>query len=496
MRTTVVALALVTATVCSFVAYALRPLADDILLNFAGIHESLAKGSVFEVLSGWNFRPVGYRLWLTVEHAIVSPFTATGSRRYQLALHVVGGFVLLGASAVAAWGWRRARTSASRRSAIAFGAIVFIALAWSSKSVPLQAEEFAVVLTLVAWGLASDTRTAPFAALPAAVLLFAKGSTFLLVFVVLARVTTIHGLGSPTTRRFMITTAAIDLAAVVLLLIVAPSELRDLLESGVYQDSSRAFDPQTAGRILGGVWRYASQYPALYAGAIATLFLLADQPRPRRVDLAVGWLVALALLVIGVNSYGYHFAVAMVPASLALGEVVIVPPRRLLAHRWGVAAVLAAGVVGTATVQELAHGRTFVVALAIVALIWVPILVLAAMVAGAPKWSPRLVVPSVLVAAAAVLAISDLEPWATSAKAYERERAAYRATVEGIEDRFLADQQQVLLLSYGTVAYHLDDVTSACRHYFPIPLQRLRFRDTSGTSGYRENLDCALSYTG
>jgi hypothetical protein len=381
------------------------------------------------------------------------------------------------------------RERASRRSAIAFGAIVFIALAWSSKSVPLQAEEFAVVLTLVAWGLASDTRTAPFAALPAAVLLFAKGSTFLLVFVVLARVTTIHGLGSPTTRRFMITTAAIDLAAVVLLLIVAPSELRDLLESGVYQDSSRAFDPQTAGRILGGVWRYASQYPALYAGAIATLFLLADQPRPRLVG-------GVGLLVIGVNSYGYHFAVAMVPASLALGEVVIVPPRRLLAHRWGVAAVLAAGVVGTATVQELAHGRTFVVALAIVALIWVPILVLAAMVAGAPKWSPRLVVPSVLVAAAAVLAISDLEPWATSAKAYERERAAYRATVEGIEDRFLADQQQVLLLSYGTVAYHLDDVTSACRHYFPIPLQRLRFRDTSGTSGYRENLDCALSYTG
>ena len=111
VRTTVVALALVTATVCSFVAYALRPLADDILLNFAGIHELLARGSVFEVLSGWNFRPVGYRLWLTVEHAIVSPFTATGSRRYQLALHVVGGFVLLGASAVAAWGWRRARTS-------------------------------------------------------------------------------------------------------------------------------------------------------------------------------------------------------------------------------------------------------------------------------------------------------------------------------------------------------------------------------------------------
>jgi len=76
VRTTVVALALVTATVCSFVAYALRPLADDILLNFAGIHELLARGSVFEVLSGWNFRPVGYRLWLTVEHAIVSPFTA------------------------------------------------------------------------------------------------------------------------------------------------------------------------------------------------------------------------------------------------------------------------------------------------------------------------------------------------------------------------------------------------------------------------------------
>ena len=52
----------------------------------------------------------------------------------------------------------------------------------------------------------------------------------------------------------------------------------------------------------------------------------------------------------------------------------------------------------------------------------------------------------------------------------------------------------MLLLSYGTVAYHLD-TTSACRHYFPIPLQRSRYRDTSGTSGYRENLDCALSYT-
>ncbi len=325
VRTTVVALALVTATVCSFVAYVLRPLADDVLVNFAGIHESLAKGSVFEVLSGWNFRPVGYRLWLTVEHAIVSPFTATGSRRYQLALHVVGGFVLLGASAVAAWGWRRARTSASRRSAIAFGAIVFIALAWSSKSVPLQAEEFAVVLTLVAWGLASDTRTAPFAALPAAVLLFAKGSTFLLVFVVLARVTTIHGLGSPTTRRFVILTAAIDLAAVALLLIVAPSELRDLLESAVYQDSFRAFDPQTTMRTLGNVWGYAIFHPALYAGAIATLFLLADQRRPRHLDLAVGWLAALALVVTGVSSFEYHFAVAMVPASLALGEIVTAP---------------------------------------------------------------------------------------------------------------------------------------------------------------------------
>lgn len=495
VRTTVVALALVTATVCSFVAYALRPLADDVLVNFAGIHESLAKGSVFEVLSGWNFRPVGYRLWLTVEHAIVSPFTATGSRRYQLALHVVGGFVLLGASAVAAWGWRRARTSASRRSAIAFGAIVFIALAWSSKSVPLQAEEFAVVLTLVAWGLASDTRTAPFAALPAAVLLFAKGSTFLLVFVVLARVTTIHGLGSPTTRRFVILTAAIDLAAVALLLIVAPSELRDLLESAVYQDSFRAFDPQTTMRTLGNVWGYAIFHPALYAGAIATLFLLADQRRPRHLDLAVGWLAALALLVTGVSSFEYHFAVAMVPASLALGEVVTAPPRRLQAPNWGVAAVLAAGVVGTATAQELASGRRFVVALAIVALIWVPIIVLAAMVAGAPNWCQRWLVPNMLVAAVAVLAISDLQPWAASARAYERERTAYRSAVEGIEARYLADQHQVLLLSYGTVAYHLD-TTSACRHYFPIPLQRSRYRDTSGTSGYRENLDCALSYTG
>lgn len=114
------------------------------------------------------------------------------------------------------------------------------------------------------------------------------------------------------------------------------------------------------------------------------------------------------------------------------------------------AAVLAAGVVGTATAQELASGRRFVVALAIVALIWVPIIVLAAMVAGAPNWCQRWLVPSVLVAAVAVLAISDLQPWAASARAYERERTAYRSAVEGIEARYLADQHQVLLLSYGT----------------------------------------------
>nr|MBA2387636.1 hypothetical protein [Acidimicrobiia bacterium] len=42
-------------------------------------------------------------------------------------------------------------------------------------------------------------------------------------------------------------------------------------------------------------------------------------------DLAVGWLAALALLVTGVSSFEYHFAVAMVPASLALGEIVTAP---------------------------------------------------------------------------------------------------------------------------------------------------------------------------
>lgn len=72
-----------------------------------------------------------------------------------------------------------------------------------------------------------------------------------------------------------------------------------------------------------------------------------------------------------------------------------------------------------------------------------------------------------------------------------------RQSWKALDDRFgLSGQASILFLDAGEAAYYLD-AGSACKHFFPLPLQRA---DTHplliATESYRNNLNCILAYDG
>jgi hypothetical protein len=484
--------------VLAAIAYLIWPPWTDVTVHMTGIH--LAGVQDRGLLGAWTFRPVLFNAYLATLHALVTPFAGFASKAaFETLVKVVHLVVILGVCGF--WAHHVAAARGVPRAARTMAAVLVFAFLVSAFDIAIQAEEVAVLAMLLAWGFLArgGARSVTAAALLAASLPFYKGVTALYGLPLLVVAWTTFGPRRAAFYRFAVSSAVAAVLFVLVLAWLAPQQIRDLVEAGVYQGSFESSWGARLSRLVTEGRRYAFVQPVLLPGGLATVLVAGAALRRRAVGktvlLVVLWVVPVLVVLIQDMYFDYHFVAATVPAAYAIG--LLSGPSDYPTRRWVEAAtVLVLGLGAARLVWANPRMDDGFEGVAVTAIFLVVALVMISVV--------RPVRASALVAACA-LAMVPIWGGVTSPILGSRaaDLADARSTAEDTFDRLartngIGPRQEVLYLAYGTAAYFLG-APSACRHYFPIPLQRYRPERADAfeqTEAFQENRDCALEFGG
>ena len=429
----------------SVLAYLRWPLAEDPALHFAGVHQALTSGRGLDEV--WNFRGFGYNLYLAGLYEIATQFCSFfDAYRFDRIVRGLHLLVLLCGAWVFATGYARF-LQLPRKDVMQVFAVVVFAVTATWPTVPLHAEDVTVVCLLYALGCAlrPGRHSLVLAVVLAALLPYLKGITVL--FVAPIALATLRDRPLRDLSVFAGLWLGAFLAVTLSLWVWAPLQLTDLLETVYYQGASGLL------RRFGGLLRITKQFafnPTLLSGLLALGLtvpgLLAERRRDVLALLAALWLVPFICLVGQGAYYTYHFSTVALASAASLG------------------AFLGFGLRGSAF-----RPAAFVALMSLAFCVWF-----------GSNAAPR-------------------------EKNVER---AWRGVRENIErfaevERLVGSQganplSTVLLASYGTSARYLN-VRSACRHFFPVPLERghlVEPRLRVSLHGFREVSRCFAQYSG
>lgn len=489
-----------------------RPLGQDASAHFGGIHHSFAAG--YDLGEAFTFRGPTYNAYLAglyvTATSVVDFFDRSAFDPLVIALQL-----LLVTGAGWLWGSGLGRRFALGRGAcVACAALAVIAASSNIETVILHTEQVAVVVTFAAWGLAMRSRTGwqVVAGLLLATLPLMKGVTAVYAAPVLLSALLQHGWRSRSFRVLLGVTLATAVGLVAILAVVAPVSLRDLTEFAVYQDS---LGGPVAARFttFANSWRmFLTFNPLLVAGLPALILHVAELLRRHdrgELLLVLGlWSIAPFSLLLQQQYFTYHAMPVVLGATYSLSAVLWwcrpVGWTRVRTRTAGSIAVFTTVLTWREAVGGLGGGNGWTLILLAVALVVTGLTVLQLL-----SWLGRTVQPSVVLPRRVVAGMLALAAtvWvaypramptpARSAVAWER-ASVQEAGFDALVDEYDLRGEEVLLLAFAAGMRHLD-VVSACRHWFPIPVQRYqpeRDAEFRATSGFQENLDCILDYDG
>ncbi len=504
--------ALVCLAIASSASYLAWPLSADAGVHITGIHQSLMAGREF--LQAWTFRGFTYNAYLLGLYRFATTFVDFFDRAsFDPLIKTAHLVVIVGGIAVWSGGLAR-RYALGAELRLRAAAVALFAMTSNSATLTLHAEDVGLVVTLYGWGAALRRGLAWQAAagLAVGILPLLKGVTALYAVPVLATSLLVCGFRS---RDFLVACAGAALTFGALsgfLWLFAPVQLSDLVDAATFQGSMNASAEQRWERFSERWGRYLLFNPVFLPGALAALGHLGGAVQKRDWQgfaFVLGlWLIGPICLVVQHHYFTYHFAPVVLASAYSLAacftwltEEEDRPTKKLstLVPTLGFAVLALTVLVDPRPDPKSPPLQTpllLVATLAALALV----LLLRAIPRTPTHFIPSSLVPALLVPLALVLWVGSPRAAATPTRldvAWSRVLAQEKK-FKALEEHFDLRGKTVLLAGYGSSARHLD-VVSACRHFFPIPLQRWKQRSAKSFKerpGYREARECFRRYRG
>lgn len=484
------------------------PLAVDPSVHFTGIHQGVINQRPLGEL--WTFRGPVYNAYLWVLYQITTWFVPfQDAPRFSLLVRIFHLGVLSGVCALWAWGFTRY----SRRF-VGQGWLVFcLALLGCTSvywTVHLHAEDVSNLFLLASLGcaLAPQLSLRFVAGFLAGLLPLVKGITALFC---LPAALAVFLPEQKRGRGVFCWGTGFALSILVQVLWLYKHDflpLRDLLESAVFQSSTVASFRERWLSFQIHWLSYSGKHPLTVVAASAGTFLMTWLLLRRRfLQFFLGltlWGFTLFALIFQDRYFTYHMGLSVPPTIFTLSCLTELYRERF-SRREALLLLGATSCTWLFFLWQLDH--PYALDFPFVRLAWLAPL-FAFVVLAWSFWKSsglalRWQIP--LVASLAWLGFGvawtlDKGTFPVSGHPTSLQRSMYREgdALRFFEKKHRLKNKQALLLAYGHMTRYLR-VRSACRHFFPIPVQRLRveLEDTFvEQEGFRENRDCILSYHG
>lgn len=489
------------------VGFLFAPFNENVRSQFSAARQADFRGWFpGNIVEAWDIKPIGHRMMIYGFYRVAGSLVAFQEKpTFELLVHglCLGG--IMAGLAVVRRVIQGAPGSDARGMPTSAG-LGLVSILAVSYYVILEPEWFASLLLLAAIGLTvSESPVAAVAAgLVASVLLPLKGVTVLLVPIV--PVTWLL-MGLDWRRRSIpfLGGLSLGLALTVLFFLLYPQSWQDLVDATAYQKSIGGFAPvrrglRTIGVGFGGAMTYA---PMLYVGLVCTLLVaLAGIARRSFRDtllLLAAWGCAVAVVMIQGKWFGYHYAVAIVPALLSV--VTWCSDRYSawreslpMASRWRLVVLACLGILIFAAItwRYAPDQRGMLPAVCMVTAILAVGLVQGDRLARRWRGLPTFV--AILAGIGWTCLAAPWTPQARSAALAGAEQLAYFSELD--RRHRLSEEPSLLFLEGGEASYFITP-KSALRWIYPLPLQRVHSNpDIIHSAVHASALEQALHYEG
>jgi len=475
------------------------PLRGDGSTHLAGIHQAIVSGRGLGAT--WNFRGPTYNLYLFGLYHLAGMFVPfTSVLAFDTTVKALHLFFFFWCSVGASIGLSR-RVRGFSKLDVPLCGLFLVAYLSSHNTFWLHAEDVGLLLVLAAAGLATTTGPAllVLAGAVASLLPMLKGVTApLCLLPSLALLLDRPRPGRAIAWYCMGLCASVAAQAVVFTqLWTVP--VRDLLEAAVYQNSGHATWSERIDRFWVAWPRFLEGTPmfAVALGVLPSVLvqLLSGRRFTSAALLLAGWAVPVAMVLVQDKLFRYQFGCVAFAAVLTLVHCLAI-------QDWSRSS-FAASISGVLLLALATHHPYFLdhVAMRLVFLGSALAMTLTTWQSTRAPHHPASEDGRMLLAALSLTILMLF--WGDGLSLREgkglkdrvaRQVARYRAS----EARLGLTGETVLTLAYGS-RIRLTDVKSACRHFFPIPVQRFRREDRQAfeaAAGFVENKDCIFNYAG
>lgn len=490
------------------ITYLSWPLASDPSVHFTGIHQGVVTGKDLGEL--WTFRGPVYNGYLWGLYRVTTWFVpfqnATSFSLLVRSLHLV---VMSGVCTVWAISFSRFSRRFSGQALIVLG-LALLGCTSMYRSVSLHAEDVShlLLLTALACALSRSLFWRFIAGALAGLLPLVKGLTALFCFpAALAVLLPSHqrGRGVGAWIGGFLLSISLQLAWLYQYDFLP---VRDLFESAVFQSSTLATHQERWTSFQIHWLSYSGKHPLTVVAAASGAFLMTWQILRRRfLQLLLGaslWLTALGALILQDRYFTYHLGL-IAPATIVSLSALTELYGEKFSRREAWILLGATSLTTLFFLWQLDH--PYALDFPFVRIAWLaPSAAFVILAWGYLKQSRRTLkrlIPLVSVLFWAGFALAwtlDKGTFVTQGHATSLQRSLHREeeALRYFEKKHGLKKKTVLLLSYGHMSRYLQ-VRSACRHFFPIPVQRLRYEleeTFAEQQGFQENRDCILSYEG
>lgn len=478
------------------------PLAPDPSIHLTGVHQ----GVLNEMGLGqmWTFRGPVYNAYLLLLYSIVEPFVSFYDKlAFDMGVKLVHLSVYLAATTF--WGYSLARNHRQLRAwALPAVGVVLLGFLSPTRNFWLHAEDVALLVLIISSGFSFHRRSGLLicGGLVASLLPLIKGVTVVLCITAFAVMWLNR---TRTLKEVLFWIAGFTAGALVqayLCLTIWAVPLQDLFDAAVFQGAALP----TAGRrwaFLLEEWPKYFELTPLFVPSIAlTPLVLGQLVAERRwgsaTALATSWLGPMIMVIAQHHYFFYHFGCALFPATLVL-LLFLSTPIQGWCSKASLAPVMAIPFAIWLTDHPFFSDHVGYRTAFLGVLVLSVGLPFAHRLPGLTRLEYQVLTGATVVSAFVFCWTGGATGFAFSdATRLRHAQTTLEARLRHLEDEFGLAGEKVLLLSYGVISRNLR-MSSACRHFFPIPVQRFRSDDSGAfeaAPSFRENLDCITDFRG